>query len=256
MSEVQKIRLLQITDLHFGKTPQCLVNHVNPVMTFNAILDDIDRLRLHKDIIILSGDLSGIESYKSYKILNKILKYRDKKIIWLPGNHDNITDMIKYLKDFPRIISMALQNWSVITLDTSQRNSPVGYIHADELQMLERQLVKMKDKFIIIAMHHCPALVGSRWLDKHRVKNHSDFFRILSNHKNIRGIFTGHVHQKFEGICKDIAVYTTPSSCFQFEPNSQKYEISETLPGYRWLHLFDDGTLETGVNYVSAKLTG
>ena len=112
-------------------------------------MDDIDRLRWHKDIIILSGDLSGIESYKSYKILNQILKCRDKKIIWLPGNHDNITDMIKYLKDFPRIISMALQNWSVITLDTSQPNSPVGYIHADELQMLERQLVKMKDKFII-----------------------------------------------------------------------------------------------------------
>ena len=53
MSEVQKIRLLQITDLHFSKTPQCLVNHVNPVMTFNAILDDIDRLRWHEDIIIL-----------------------------------------------------------------------------------------------------------------------------------------------------------------------------------------------------------
>ena len=50
MSEVQKIRLLQITDLHFGKTPQCLVNYVNPVMTFNAILDDIDRLRWHEDI--------------------------------------------------------------------------------------------------------------------------------------------------------------------------------------------------------------
>ena len=91
MSEVQKIRLLQITDLHFGKTSQCLVNHVNPFMTFNAILDDIDRLRWHEDIIILSGDLSGIESYKSYKILNKILKCRDKKIIWLPGNHDNLS---------------------------------------------------------------------------------------------------------------------------------------------------------------------
>ena len=87
MSEVQKIRLLQITDLHFGKTPQCLVNHVNPVMTFNAILDDIDRLRWHKDIIILSGDLSGIESYKSYKILNKISGQENYLVTWQSRQH-------------------------------------------------------------------------------------------------------------------------------------------------------------------------
>ena len=86
---------------------------------------------------------------------------------------------------------MALQNWSVITLDASQRNSPLVIFMLMSYKCL-RQLVKMKDKFIIIAMHHCPALVGSRWLDKLIVKI-TQIFRILSNHKNIRGIFTGHV---------------------------------------------------------------
>ncbi|CFV94644.1 cAMP phosphodiesterase [Bordetella pertussis] len=39
----------------------------------------------------------------------------------------------------------------------------------------------------------------------------------------------------------------TPSTCFQFVVRDGKHCVDDAAPGYRWLKLYADGSLATGV---------
>ena len=43
----------------------------------------------------------------------------------------------------------------------------------------------------------------------------------------------------------------TPSTCVQFLPQSATFAVDNAAPGYRWLSLYEDGSLETGVERIS-----
>jgi Icc protein len=64
-------------------------------------------------------------------------------------------------------------------------------------------------------------------------------------------VITGHVHQHHDSQWGDIPVYSTPSSCVQFKQNSDDFALCEQPPGYRWLDLCADGSLVTGVEFLS-----
>jgi Icc protein len=55
------------------------------------------------------------------------------------------------------------------------------------------------------------------------------------------------VHQETATIERGVRVLTTPSTCFQFVPRTERFSVDATPPGWRWLHLASDGTLTTRV---------
>ena len=48
----------------------------------------------------------------------------------------------------------------------------------------------------------------------------------------------------------DVRLLSTPSTCIQFEPQSEDFSIDTLAPGYRWLTLNPDGSLDTGISRV------
>jgi len=42
----------------------------------------------------------------------------------------------------------------------------------------------------------------------------------------------------------------SPSTSVQFLPDSDEFSVDTRPPGYRWLNLHPDGTIETGVERV------
>ena len=44
-----------------------------------------------------------------------------------------------------------------------------------------------------------------------------------------------------------VKLMSSPSTCIQFAPLSKEFKIDALSPGYRWLELFDDGAISTGV---------
>ena len=63
----------------------------------------------------------------------------------------------------------------------------------------------------------------------------------------MRAVIWGHVHQTFEQQRKGVRLLATPSTCVQFLPDSKEFAVDMVPPGYRWLELYPDGTLKTGV---------
>jgi Icc protein len=243
--------IIQISDLHLGATPDTVVAGIRPLDSFLAVLDALDLDGHGDDLLLLSGDLSGDSSAGAYIMLNEILKERDKKAIWLPGNHDDLLVMEEYLIDYPLRPVSEIGNWGILTLDSSQEGTPIGHISDEQLQKVSEGLSQLSDKSILVSMHHCPITVGCQWLDKQRITNSQDLYDLLSLHSNVKAVVTGHVHQQFGGFWGSIPLYTSPSSSFQFKPQSKNFSISNQPPGYRWLTLESNGLVNTGVKFLS-----
>ena len=247
---MSSVDIVQITDLHLGKSPDFNLAGINPVDSFNAVLDAVDIAGRGDDLLLLSGDLSGDSSAQAYVCLNEILRCRSKRAIWLPGNHDDLELMQAGLVNYPRSPVTQVGSWSIVSIDSSQSGTPAGFVSDSELHWLDAQLRQLSDRYVMLSMHHCPIELGSQWLDHQRIANADELYELLSSYSNIKAVVTGHVHQQYDGLWHQLPLYTTPSSCIQFKQKSNDFCISQLPPGYRWFTLGANGDLATGVEFI------
>ena len=64
------------------------------------------------------------------------------------------------------------------------------------------------------------------------------------------------MHQVFEAERNGVPYMATPSTCIQFKPGSQNFSLDAEPPGFRWLALLPDGTIETGVRRLESLPEG
>jgi Icc protein len=60
-------------------------------------------------------------------------------------------------------------------------------------------------------------------------------------------VLWGHIHQHLDLYRGDVRLLATPSTCIQFQAGSDDFAVEPLAPGFRWLDLHSDGTLDTGV---------
>ena len=125
-----------------------------------------------------------------------------------------------------------------------------GTVSAQELERLRRALDggDRPPPWRIVAGHHCPVDIGCAWLDAHRIDNGDELMDVLTN-SEVRAYVFGHIHQQAEPR-GGVRLYGTPSTCFQFSGDSQSFGFDEAKPGYRWLRLGPDGSVETEIRRV------
>ena len=76
---------------------------------------------------------------------------------------------------------------------------------------------------------------------------------LMNSSGNVRAYICGHVHQRHESEIGNLLFLTAPSTCFQFEPASNRFAVAEDGPGYRWLELSPDGSIKTEVVHVPSN---
>jgi len=239
-----------MTDLHLGPTADHQCRGFNTLDSFKAVLAAFESNSHGEEILVLTGDLASDSQSGAYQQLNKILVQKNKKAIWLPGNHDHLSLMQENLSDYPYLPVYEHEHWAVLMIDSSVAGQPGGEISYQQLVQLEHNLEQTKDKHILVAMHHSPVSLNSQWLDEHRISNHQKLHSLLVANGNVKAVITGHIHQQHETDWQGIKVYSTPSTCFQFAENSDQFTLTDKKPAYRWLDLQPDGHIETGINRV------
>ena len=143
----------------------------------------------------------------------------------------------------------------MISLNTAQPQRVGGHLADAELDFLARCLAQNPRSPTLLFMHHPPVPVGCAWLDAQRIDHAERLEAILRRHTNVRGIFTGHVHQEFHAHWAGTEVHTTPSTCFQFRAASRDFALCDQPPGYRRIDLHADGTLSTKVVFLARGVT-
>ncbi|WP_024297459.1 3',5'-cyclic-AMP phosphodiesterase [Methylomicrobium lacus] len=250
--------ILQISDLHLLPHPGETMLGVDTEYYFHKVLDHAFAVNSKIDLILATGDLAQHPTIASYQRIAQKLQTYDLPCICLPGNHDDLAQMHSALNvgQISCNKQTLLDNWQIIALNSQIPGKPGGRLEKQELDFLEACLHAYPDRHALIAVHHHCQTIASPWLDAMMIKNSAEFLAVLRRYPKIKAVTCGHIHQVMDKQVDAIRLFSAPSTCFQFEPGSMGFSVVDTAPGYRMIHLQQDGGLETAVYRLPEALSG
>ena len=246
----QPARLLHITDTHLLGRPDAHLRGLNTRDSLRRVLEAALAATPAPDAILATGDL-GQDDGDGYQPFRELLEPCALPVLCVPGNHDVPARMREALSAPPFLLGghIDLGAWRIVLLDSVVAASDGGHLSGAELSRLE-QMLGDTDRHVLIALHHQPVAMGSRWLDEVGLGNAADMLAIVDRHPRVRGIVWGHVHQASDRWRKQVLLMSTPSTCDQFTPGAHTFAVDDRPAGYRWLELGADGHIATQVCWL------
>lgn len=247
------LRVLQFTDLHLYSNPNQTLYGRSTRETCREVIDWAKTHHWPPDAVVLTGDLVHDERVEGYRYLRQLIESLGVPCFCIPGNHDS-TSLLAAEVD-PRAAQHCrierLGAWDLVLLDSTIAGSEGGRLATESLTALETYLGSGNERPAMVCLHHQPVAVGSRWLDTMQIENGDALIALADKHNRLRAILWGHVHQTYDHTRGDTRLLATPSTCAQFAPGLPEFALDDKPPGYRWLELASDGSLRTGIEWVS-----
>ena len=246
------LRLVQITDTHLHGDENGQLVGINTWRSLQSVIELV-RARPTPDAMIISGDISQDCSFEAYQHLQTALAPFACPKFWFNGNHDYPAHMqqISANTEYGEQI-IRTPHWQLIFLNSQVEGSVFGLLSKDQLELLEHALEEQPQLHTLISFHHHPIPMGSQWLDRIGLRNAEEFLAIIDQHPQVRCVLWGHVHQSSDRMRNEVRFLSTPSTCVQFLPNSDDFAVDRQAPGYRWLDLHADGSINTAVERVNS----
>lgn len=268
--------LIQITDTHLLADPTAQLRGCNPWQMLQDCLRQV--VKHQPDGVLLTGDLADQGQPAAYDALVAAVSTIGCPVYWLPGNHDDVTQLQTQLRARLQIQPPAskwyglqavkLGAWRLLLLNSvlPQAKWGEGYLAADQLHWLRQELASYPDRPTLVALHHHPVPTGIDWLDQMPVQNAAELLGILANFAQVRVVVFGHIHQELvqeqfsvgeapptlTPSAAPIAFYGCPSTCLQVPPLQPVPDAD--LPGFRLLYLKANGSHQTRVQRVRSQV--
>lgn len=249
------VRVVQITDPHLHQDPDKGLYGINSLDSFRAVYQSVDHEAC--DLMLLTGDLVHDETEYGYLRLARDLQDAPYPVHCLPGNHDDMALMASVLNG-GRVScgkQIILGEWQVLLLNSAVAGKVHGLLDDNELLWLDSMLKAHPQHHTLIALHHHPFSLGCKWLEPLGLKNADKLFELIAAHPQVKVVLWGHVHQEYDEDRAGVRFLASPSTCIQFKPKTEDFVLDDVTPGYRWLELYEDGRVETGVERI-AKTCG
>lgn len=247
------LRIVQISDLHiFSNDTQALLG-VKTRESLRSVIDLVLTDPNQPDMVLLTGDLSQDESEDSYLAVAEMINILRLPVYWIPGNHDDPKTMAKMYprNNISNLKHIVLEHWHIILLDSKKPHAVEGFLDESQLRFMQHCLDMYPEHHAIVIFHHQPIPVGCVWLDRLGLTNADEMWNIIGKYPRAKHILFGHVHQQNEGEKNGVKYFSPPSTCIQFKRNSENFALEELNQGYRWVDLYPDGTLKTGICRVA-----
>lgn len=255
MTQKDYLLCVQITDTHLFETSQKRLLEVPTNDSLTHVITLIKEEQPEIDFCLITGDISQDGSLGSYQFFKKQIERLNAPSYWMPGNHDNFS-VLKDREEFsPHLITKQDigEHWRVITLNTQVIAHNHGSLSTAQLQSLLQSL-KSTNRFHIIALHHPPFTSNSRWINDSKLENPWELLECLEYFLNANVVVCGHIHQVVESYYRGTHLLSAPATCFQFAHHTEDFKLDNIAPGYRWLKLFNDGHIESGISRLKKNL--
>ena len=242
------VRVLQITDPHLMADTDGTLLGVRTRDSLDAVVQCARTRFGNPDLLLATGDLAQDASEAAYHEFARQVSVFGCPVSWVAGNHDD-SDLLTEIAGYYRAASrhMLAGQWQVIMLDSAVRGKVHGFLEDAELAFLEEALSAYPDRPALVSLHHHPVDIDTQWMSTIGLTNRDDFWRVIDRFSNVRAVLWGHIHQDLDQYRGDVRLLATPSTCIQFEAGSTDFSVEALAPGFRWLELGSDGTLDTGV---------
>ncbi|WP_312374763.1 3',5'-cyclic-AMP phosphodiesterase [Stutzerimonas nitrititolerans] len=246
------VLLVQLTDSHLFAEAGGKLLGMDTAESLERVVDLVLEEQPEVDLVLATGDLSQDGSVASYRRFRQLAERIPAPFRWCPGNHDERAAMREATRDSEMMLPLLdIAGWRVVMLDTLVAGSVFGFLDAEQLVLLERALAEASQRHVLVCLHHHPVTIGSRWMDTIGLHNREQLFEVIDRHSNVRALLWGHIHQEFDDRRGAVRLLASPSTGVQFAPGSEDFQVDSLAPGYRWLRLHADGSLDTGVSRVS-----
>ncbi len=252
-SSADCLRLVQVTDTHLNRERGGDLLGLDTDFSLQHVIDLVRKDRAQTDLVLATGDISDHGSKAAYGRALQYFGQLNSPVMWLPGNHDRTDSMAEILGSGGELPRLAEANgWQVVMLNSQIPGEVGGRLGAGELQFLQQSLEDAQQRSLhsLVCLHHQPIAMGSAWIDRQMVEDRDAFLQLIDGFSCVRGILWGHVHQQLDRERNGVKFMSTPSTCIQFAPGSDDFAVDNIAPGYRWLDLYPDGRIETGVARV------
>lgn len=251
MADPGALRIVQLTDTHLRARGGELLRGADPDETLAAVLRRITDEGL-PDLFLLTGDLVEDPAASAYERLRDLVGNTGVPAWCLPGNHDDHDLMRAELNRdglaTPR--ARRVNGWLVVLLDSTIPGEARGELGTAELAGLADTLGSYPDDPALIALHHPPVALGSRWIDALGLADAEPFFEVVEQRPNVRAVVWGHAHQQWEGNWDNVRLLGTPSTGVQFKPRVDEFVHDDRPPGWRVLELHTDGSVDSEVRWL------
>jgi len=246
-------RFIHITDSHLLDHPDDKFHGLNTRNSLVTVLSQSLARYPDIDFVLFTGDISQTGNKQSYNIFQSIIQHYDLPIYCIPGNHDSPGLLQKLIPSSPsdNISIINFSSFSLVLVNSRVEGRNHGEIRQRCMQQLEEHL--NHHQMTIVAIHHPPISVNSKWLDDLGLQNQNEFLRIINKHSGNTLVLSGHVHQEADYQRNKLRILTTPSTCHQFEANCDHMNRTNTPPAYRYIRLTASGDIETRVHYVDQE---
>jgi len=249
---MESIRVLHLTDPHLFAAADGDLRGTNTQDSLQRVLDHYDAGDWRADRTLITGDLIQDDSAEAYDRFRELLLPLNMRMHCVPGNHD-IRDLMRPICSRPPFSYCAteeIHDWLLLGLDSCIKGNAGGEIAADEFDRLDRIISESSAKHIMICLHHPPVPLGSAWLDTVALRNGEKLLERLQATDRVRLLLFGHVHQPYDAEHHGIQVIGTPSTCSQFKPGSDDFELDDRPPAYRRITLNGDGSHSSELVWV------
>ncbi|MCP3750251.1 3',5'-cyclic-AMP phosphodiesterase [Pseudomonas sp. SBB6] len=246
------VHLVQLTDSHLFADPQGTLLGMNTRDSLQRVIERVRDEQPRIDLVLATGDLSqdgSLASYASFRDLTASLKAPAR---WLAGNHDEPLPMEQAAQGTELLDPVVdIGNWRILLLNSAVPGSVPGLLDDGQLNVLEQALSEAPERHHLICFHHQPVPIDCAWMAPIGLRNADALFAVLKGYPQVRALLWGHIHQEWDQVRDGVRLLASPSTCIQFEPGSEDFKVGEQAPGYRWLRLQADGSIDTGVSRVT-----
>lgn len=245
------VLLVQLSDSHLFAAADGKLLGMNTHDSLQRVIERVLDEQPQIDLILASGDLSQDGSLASYQRFRQLHEQIPAPARWFAGNHDELPAMHTACADSDLLQPIIdLGNWRIILLDTSIPGAVPGYCSTEQLALLEQALQTAGERHVLVSFHHHPVSIGCRWMEPIGIRNPEALFAVIDRYAQVRALLWGHIHQEFDQLRNGVRLLASPSTCVQFAPGSEEFQVDQEAPGYRWLRLHADGRLDTAVSRV------
>lgn len=170
-----RFTVAQITDLHFGSTPE-------GEASVTRIIEALNRLK--PDLVVVTGDIAHDGLWDQYDRAQRVLERLTMPLVCIPGNHDR-RGWGAYLTTFGSPYrSVRFGRWTLLGLDGGHGRDQFT---ESQLAFIEHELDAAEPGKVIV-LEHIP-LAGTR-----AIKAHAADVIALFQRKHVPLVLSGHWH--------------------------------------------------------------
>ncbi len=229
---MSSFRIAQITDTHLRQQSVDLADLLGP----DACLErTIEALRPHSpDAVLLTGDIADDASEEATNRVRTIVERLGVPIIATPGNHDLMARVEQVFGQH----NVTVPGWEIVVVNTVIPATEHGRV---DIEMLAEQLAQTVGRPTLIAMHHPPITLSTHgWF---QLDGASDMVRLVTQHRNVKAVVSGHLHQAFAVQIDHVSYIGCPSAWYAITHTGNTWvEAKDGFVGANLYELNADGT--------------